>query len=703
MRPVHHRGTRSGQPILSPSIDIVPAENIAAASPATTPEPAATDAAYHAHLVATGGDPTVRPQDDLYRHVNGRWLAEAEIPADRARYGEFHRLAEEAERDVRAIVEAADGSPEASLESRQVATLYASFMDTAAIEAAGTQPLEEDLALVAGAAGRTELARVIGALAATGVGGPFGLYVDTDAGDPDSYALHLYQSGLGLPDESYYRDEANAALREAYPGHVARQLVLATEADEPTAHARATAILALETRLAAGHWDRVKDRDAVATYNPTTRAELAVALDGFDLAAYAEGLGLTDAMLEHVVVREPDYLQAFAQAWREVDLETWRTWLAWRVVRSRAPYLTDAISAENFDFYGRRLTGAPQQRERWKRGVGFVEGAVGDAVARLYVAEHFPPEHKARMDALVQRLVEAYRVSIQDLEWMTPATREKALEKLAAFTPKIGYPARWKDYSDLAVGPDLLANVRAANRHETARELTKLGGPVDRDEWFMTPQTVNAYYNPGMNEIVFPAAILQPPFFSPDASDAANFGGIGAVIGHEIGHGFDDHGSEYDGAGRLVNWWSPEDKVEFERRTRALVDQYDAVRPTQLVEGPHVNGQLTLGENIGDLGGLGIAITAYRLARADRAASPEGTTDDDEAAGLRELFEAWGLIWRCKGRDAEVLRLLTVDPHSPEEFRCNGVVRNLDEFHEVYGVQPGDALWLEPSERVRIW
>lgn len=665
----------------------------------------------NADLIASGGDPAVRAQDDLYRHVNGRWLATAEIPSDRARYGEFHRLAEEAEQHVRELVEQAvadpAGGPEPS-ETAKVAALYAAFMDTEGIEAAGTAPLEADLALVRAATDRPGLARAMGALERTGVGGAIGLFVDTDSDDPNAYALYLTQSGIGLPDESYYREETNAAIREAYPGHVARQLALTTGVDNTTAQRQAATILALETRLAAGHWDRVKDRDAVATHNPTSYAELAALLDGFDLEAWAEGAGLTEAMLAHVIVREPSFLTALAAAWREEDLETWRTWLTWRVVRSRAAFLTDAIVQENFDFYGRTLTGAPELRERWKRGVAFVEGAVGDAVARLYVAAHFPQENKERMDALVENLIAAYRASISSLEWMTPATRAKALEKLEKFTPKIGYPSRWKDYSALVLpaGADLLTLVRAASEWETARELGKLGGEVDREEWFMTPQTVNAYYNPGMNEIVFPAAILQPPFFSPEASDAANYGGIGAVIGHEIGHGFDDQGSQYDGTGALVNWWTDTDRAEFESRTKALIAQYDAFHPTQLAGSEHadahVNGALTIGENIGDLGGLGIAIKAYRIALA--AASPDGVVDPEtERAGLRELFEGWGLIWRSKGRDAEVLRLLTIDPHAPEEFRCNGVVRNIDEFAQVYELAPGDALWLDPAERVRIW
>ncbi len=682
----------------SPSIDVV-----------TTPNPA-----HNAELIATGSDAAVRPQDDLFRHLNGRWLAEFEIPADKARYGEFHRLHDEAERNVRAIIEGAAADLTGGVdptETAKVAALYTAFMDTAAIEAAGIAPLRADLDPIEAAADKTALARIMGELQSTGVGGAIAPYVEPDADHPGVYAFYLTQSGLGLPDEAYYREDAHAATREAYLAHVARQLgqTLGLSADEAEAQART--VFDLETRLASGHWDRVKDRDAVATHNPLAPDELTALLPGFDLAAWAEGLGLAGGLTElpvRIIVREPSFLETFAAAWTAEPLETWQAWLTWRVVRTRAPFLTEAVVEENFDFYGRTLTGAPELRERWKRGVAFVEGALGDAVARIYVDRHFPPKHKARMDELVEHLVEAYRASITDLPWMTPATREKALAKLDAFTPKIGYPVRWKDYSTLdleGLAGDLVAMDRAATRHEWQRELDKLGKPVDRDEWYMTPQTVNAYYHPLLNEIAFPAAILQPPFFNAAGSDAANFGGIGAVIGHEIGHGFDDQGSQFDGTGALVNWWTDEDRTEFEKRTKALIEQYDAFVPAQLTppqESDHVNGALTIGENIGDLGGLGIAIKAYRLALA--AAAPHGVVDPEtEREGLRELFEGWALVWREKGRDAEIRRLLAIDPHSPSEFRCNGVVRNLPEFYEVYGVQPGDGMWLDPEQRVRIW
>ncbi|PFG19938.1 M13 family metallopeptidase [Serinibacter salmoneus] len=654
-----------------------------------------------AALLATGGDPAVRAQDDFFRHVNGRWLREHEIPADRSVDGQFHQLRDLAEEHVRAIVEeAAAAEGEVSADTARIAAMYNAFMDTEAVEAAGADPLEADLALIREARTREDLAAALGRLEETGVPGFLGLYVDSDPSDPDRYVLNVVQSGLGLPDPTYYTAEEMAAVREAYRAHLPRQLTICLGVSDADAAALADAVFGLESRLAAGHWDRVRSRDRLATHNPMTVAEWADLLTGFDLAGWAGAQGLDLQALETVVVRMPSFLEAAAQAWREEDLATWKAWLTWSVIRARAPYLHAAAALENFDFYGRTLTGATEQRERWKRGVALVEGALGDAVGRLYVARHFPPESKQRMDELVADLIAAYRDSISSLTWMTPETRARALEKLEAFTPKIGYPVRWRSYDALELGHDLLGNVRAANRVESARELGKLGGPVDRDEWHMTPQTVNAYYNPGMNEIVFPAAILRPPFFDPEASDAANFGGIGAVIGHEIGHGFDDQGSRTDGTGRLVDWWSTQDREEFEKRTAALIEQYNAYSPAQLDGSHHVNGALTIGENIGDLGGLGIAVKAFIAARE---ADGGFASQDERRAQLRELLTNWAIIWRSKARDERVIQLLTIDPHSPEEFRANGVLRNLDVFAEVFDLTPGDAMWLEPDQRVSIW
>ncbi|MFE6237538.1 M13 family metallopeptidase [Cellulosimicrobium sp. NPDC057862] len=655
-------------------------------------------------------DPVVRPQDDLYRHVNGRWLATHEIPADRAMDGAFRALHDQAEVHVREIItdlgaQVASGTGDVGADAAKVGALYASFMDTDRIEALGTTPLQTDLALVAAATTQAELTGALGALQRTGGAGAVGFWVDNDAKDPERYVAYLYQSGLGLPDEAYYREDQYAPVREKYVPHVARMLALAGVTAETWGAApedAAVRVLALETRLAAKHWDVVRDRDADLTYNPRTLAALADEAPGFDWRAWVLALGAPQGSLDDVVVREPDFAAGFAELWASEPLEDWKLWMVYHLVTARAPYLTDEVVEANFDFYGRTLSGAQEVRERWKRGVSVVEGALGEAVGAQYVARHFPPSHKARMEELVAYLVAAYRESITTLEWMTDETKEKALAKLEAFTPKIGYPVKWRDYSALVVeADDLVGNVRRAHAFEQDRELGKIGKPLDRDEWFMTPQTVNAYYNPGMNEIVFPAAILQPPFFDPEAEDAVNYGGIGAVIGHEIGHGFDDQGSKYDGAGRLEDWWTTTDREEFEKRTKALIAQYDAFRPAQLGEdGPHVNGALTIGENIGDLGGLSIALKAYRIALGrplDEAPVVDGLT------GIERVFLGWAQVWQSKGRDEEVVRRIATDPHSPNEFRCNGVVRNVDEFYAAYDVQPGDALYLAPAERVRIW
>lgn len=653
-------------------------------------------------------DPAARPQDDLYAHVNGRWAASHVIPPDRAMDGTFRALYDEAERQVRDIItdaaDAAVGGDAAGVEAK-IGALYASFMDTDAVEAAGLAPLRDDLALVDGATSSAALTEALGALQRTGGAGVVEFYVDNDAKDPDTYVVHLVQGGLGLPDEAYYREEQHAALLTAYRPHVARMLGLVRDVSGVVAAGDpddlAERVVALETRLAAAHWDVVKDRDADLTYNAMTLEELAGRAPGFDWRAWAVALGAPEGALDRLVVREPSFAEGFAQAWADVPLADWQAWATYHVVSSRAPYLTEELVQANFDFYGRTLTGTQEIRDRWKRGVGLVQGALGEAVGKVYVERHFPPTHKERMDALVGHLVEAYRESISRLDWMGEETRAKALAKLDAFTPKIGYPVRWRDYSALEVrADDLLGNVRRANAFEQDRELAKIGRPIDRDEWFMTPQTVNAYYNPGMNEIVFPAAILQPPFFDADADDAVNFGGIGAVIGHEIGHGFDDQGSKYDGDGRLEDWWTAEDRTEFERRTKALVDQYSGYSPAQLGGSHHVNGELTVGENIGDLGGLAIAITAYRIALGrplEEAPVLDGHT------GLQRVFLGWAQSWRTKGRDEEVVRRLATDPHAPDEFRCNGVVRNIDEFYTAFDVQPGDGLWLDPEDRVHIW
>jgi putative endopeptidase len=648
-------------------------------------------------------DDRIRPQDDLYSHINGRWLESYEIPPDRAADGAFRSLFDRAEGQVRDLINDAAATPAAAgTDQQRIGDLYASFLDEETVARIGVQPLLDELATIDAAADRATLAAVVGALQRTGVGGGTGVYIDTDSKDSTRYLLHLSQSGLGLPDESYYREEQHAEILAAYPRHIAAMFAL-VYGGRPEDHSdTAERIVALETKLAAAHWDVVKRRDAELTYNLRTFADLPAEAPGFDWAGWLAALGSSPEAAPELVVRQPDYLTEFAAAWASEDLEDWKRWLRWRLIHARASLLTDELVAEDFDFYGRRLSGTEQIRERWKRGVGLVEGLIGDALGKLYVERHFPPQAKARMDELVTNLREAYRVSISDLDWMTPQTRQRALAKLNKFTAKIGYPNKWRDYSKLEITrDDLYGNFRRGSAVSSDRELAKLGTPVDRDEWFMTPQTVNAYYNPGMNEIVFPAAILQPPFFDAEADDAANYGGIGAVIGHEIGHGFDDQGAKYDGDGNLVDWWTDHDRAEFDARTKALIEQYDQYVPRGLEgrhDAVHVNGAFTVGENIGDLGGLSIALLAYQLSLGAKAAPVI-----DGLTGPQRVFAGWAQIWRTKSRDAEALRRLAVDPHSPPEFRCNGVIRNIDAFYEAFDVSESDELYLDPQRRVRIW
>jgi putative endopeptidase len=520
------------------------------------------------------------------------------------------------------------------------------------------------------------------------------MWVDNDPGNPERYLLFIEQGGIGLPDESYYREETFAEIRTAYLAHLERMFTLAGLSD---AADRADRVFGIENRIAASHWDNVRCRDTHATYNLTPWAEFALAL-GPIAAPWREALDVADAVFDEVVVRQPSFIEDVRAVIESASHDELADWLRWQVISGLAPYLSDEVTVANFDFYGKTLTGTPQQRARWKRGVSFTEGSMGEAIGKIYVERHYPPAAKAAMDVLIANLTEAYRDSITNLEWMSPETKVRALEKLDKFTPKIGYPAKWRDYSSVTVhADDLVANVTAVAEFEFARELGKVGKPLDRDEWFMLPQTVNAYYNPGFNEIVFPAAILQWPFFNVNADPAANYGGIGGVIGHEIGHGFDDQGSEFDGDGRLSNWWTDDDRERFTQLTRSLIDQYNALEPAAL-PGHHVNGELTIGENIGDLGGLSIAWKAYQL-------SLDGKEPPviDGLTGAERFLLSWAQVWRQAARDEEALRLLTIDPHSPTEFRCNQIARNLDLFHETFGVTEGDPMWMDPSERVTIW
>jgi endothelin-converting enzyme/putative endopeptidase len=640
-------------------------------------------------------NPDIRPQDDLFGHVNGRWLETTEIPADRSAWGAFTMLAEQAEHDVRQIIEElAAGSPEPGSAAAKIGDLYASFMDEERIEALGADPIRPYLEELAAIGDHAGLAAFVGRLERQGGGGFFGAYVDTDDRNSERYLVNILQGGLGLPDESYYREDKFGDIRSAYVTHLTKMFTLAGWADPERA---AQQVMDLETELAKGHWERAATRDVIKTYNLMTLDEVKATAPSFAFDAWGAALGAAEDTFAEVIVREPSFLEHLSKTIDDVSLEDWKAWAAARVVRAAAPYLSSDFVDENFDFYGKTLNGTPELRARWKRGVTFVEGSIGEAVGEQYVARHFPPRAKEMMIELVDNLLKAYRASIEDLDWMGEETKQRAYAKLETFRPKIGYPDKFRDYSALEVSAtDLIGNARAAAAFETDRELRKIGSPVDRDEWFMLPQTVNAYYNPGMNEICFPAAILQKPFFDADAEPAENYGGIGAVIGHEVGHGFDDQGSQYDERGNMENWWTEEDRSAFQERADKLIKQYSEFEPRD-VPGEKVNGALTVGENIGDLGGITIALKAYEISLGGQEAPVvEGLT------GAQRVFYNFAHVWRTKRRREQMLQLLIVDPHSPAEFRAN-IVRNLDEFHDTFGTAPGDGLWLEPEDRVRIW
>jgi putative endopeptidase len=643
-------------------------------------------------VITANFDPTVRPQDDLFRHVNGGWLARTEIPADRSNYGTFTMLIDGAERDVRALIEAAaqsGGAP--GSEAQKIGDLYASYMDEAKAEELGAKPLQPLLAKVEAIKTKADLARTMGELVRLGVGGPVGGYVNTDGKKSDQYIIYQFQGGIGLPERDYYLDAKFKDKLDAYGPHIERMLTLAGVAD---AKAKAKTIVKLETDLARAHWVKADARDSNKTYNKMARADLMKAAPGFDWGAYYDASGAT--MAQEFIIGMPSYFTAFAKAADQQPLAAWKAWLEWNVVNAYAGVLNKELVDANFAFYGTVLNGTPEDRPRWKRGVAAVEGALGEAVGKLYVEKHFPPEAKVRMDAMIKNLIAAYKAGIEGLEWMSPETKQKALAKLATFNPKIGYPDQWRDYSKLEiVKGDLIGNLQRATAFEQDRNLAKLGKPIDRNEWFITPQTVNAYYNPGMNEIVFPAAILQPPFFDLAAEDAVNYGGIGAVIGHEIGHGFDDDGSKFDGAGNLVDWWTPADRTEFEARAARLGAQYDQFEP---LPGFKVDGKFTMGENIGDLGGVVLAHAAYKLSLGGKEAPViDGYTGD------QRFFIGWAQVWARKYRDDNLKLRIASDPHSPSEFRANGPIRNVPEFYAAFDVKEGDKLFLAPAERVKIW
>ena len=639
-------------------------------------------------------DPDVRIQDDLFRHVNGTWLNTTKIPADKPLTGAFMELRDQAEAAVRDIITTLEGGEPGSDEAK-IADLYASFMDEDAVERAGASPILPLLATIDSVETPLELTHLVGGFARQAVPGLVALQAEPDPGDPNRYVMFAGQGGLGLPDEEYYRLDAYAEIRTQYQAHVAASFALAGIED---AQAQAQQVFDLETEIAATHWDKVKCRDLRLMYNLMSLEEFAASCPGLHWREFLAGGDIAAEKMGELVAMQPSFFTEVSVLLTDDRLPAWRGWAKWRVISSLSPYLSSAFVDENFRFYGTVLSGTPELRERWKRGVGLVEASVGEAVGKIYVDHHFSSVAKERMDQLVENLIEAYRRSITDLDWMTEETKESALGKLAKFRPHIGYPKKWRDYSSLVVTrDDLIGNVMRVADFEVNRALNKIGQPIDREEWLMTPQTVNAYYHPLKNEIVFPAAILQPPFFNEHADDAVNYGGIGAVIGHEIGHGFDDQGSTCDGDGMLRNWWTDKDREAFEERTKALIDQYNVLEPAQ-APGHRINGQLTIGENIGDLGGLSIAFKAYQIAHEG---SPEPALDGYTSE--QRLFLSWAAVWQAKVRTEMVLQRLATDPHSPPEFRCNQIVRNLSEYYTAFNVRESDALWLDEDQRVKIW
>lgn len=648
----------------------------------------------HSGIALSNIDHSVRPQDDLYQHVNGAWLKSTTIPDDRPLEGTFTALRDGAELAVREIIEEAAGKgPAASGIERKIGDLYNSFMDEAAVEAKGMDPIRARLDEVFATTSSRELVALAGRLFRADVSGLFYIYPAPDAGNPDRVLLYTGQGGLGLPDESYYREEKFVPTVEAYRDYVGTMFGMAGIADPAAAAAR---VVALETALASHHWDNVTLRDPQKTYNLRSAEQLNELFPLLD--TWFEAADIVPDKRQEIVVSTPDFFAGAAALLVSESLPVWQEWLALRVINSAAPYLSSAFVDANFAFYGTTISGTPRNKDRWKRGVAVVEAALGEAVGQIYVARHFPESHKERMQTLVANLIEAYRQSITDLSWMGEDTKAEALRKLGAFRAKIGYPDEWIDYSAVTIDPsDLLGNVERAHNADVDRHLDEVGKPVDLNKWLMTPQTVNAYYHPMLNEIVFPAAILQPPFFTADADDAVNYGGIGAVIGHEIGHGFDDQGSQFDGTGELRNWWTEDDRKAFEALTSRLVDQYNVLSPSA-APGHTVNGRLTLGENIGDLGGLTIAYKAYRL-------SLDGQEPPvlDALTGEQRFFVSWAAAWRQVIRGEEAIRRLATDPHSPNEFRTNAIARNLDAFHAAFSVTEEDGMWMPPEERVSIW
>jgi predicted metalloendopeptidase len=641
-------------------------------------------------------DPGVRVQDDFYGHINGRWAKATQIPASKARWGTYDQLRETAQEQVRTILDATVKQPGAvGSETRKIADLYESFMDETTRNVLGIKPLQADLARIAALREKKDLPALMAYLSRTGVSTPFSLDVYQDARDATRYAVYASQSGLGLPDPDYYLKDDDAKLSAARAAYVQHVQTLLTMVGDTDAAAHAADILGLETALAKVQWTRVESRDVLKTYNPVAFDALAESAPGFDWADYLMAAGFA-GKTDFLVLRQPSYITAIAALMQSVPLETWQRYFTWHVLASYAPYLSGAFVDARFAFTGKTLRGVPQNEPQWQLAQRFVDSAMGEAVGKLYVAKYFPPESKARVQIMVDNVLGAFRDGIAALDWMGPQTKKEALTKLATFRPNIGYPDTWRDYSKLKTQKDdLVANVRAARIFAYERGADKLGQPVDRGEWSMTPQTVNAQYSPLKHAITFPAALLQPPFFNVDAEDAVNYGAVGTSIGHEISHGFDDQGSQYDGLGNLRNWWSTEDRTNFTLRAAGLIQQYAAFSP---VPGYFVNGRFTLGENIGDNSGVAIAYKAYR-----RSLGGKPSPVIDGLSGEQRLYIGFGIKYRSLQREDAAIMQIKTDPHSPGEFRVRGTVANQPGFYEAFGIRPGDKMYLPPAQRVIMW
>lgn len=683
------------------ALSVALALGVAACSPQQSTESSATEQAQaDTQQQLTSGldlkdfNTSVRPQDDLFTYVNGGWVEKTEIPADRSRIGSFNELRDENQKRLRNLIEtAAKSSPEPGSNADKIGDFYKSYMDVERLNSLGYQPIAEDLEAIANLQNHDQVAAHFAQMARFGISSPFGFYVYADAKNPDVNTMYMSQSGLGLPDRDYYlKDEEKfIEIREAYKAYIKDILALV---DYAQAEAAADAVLELETKLAEVQWSRVESRNADKTYNKKTMDEVKAMMADFNLGAYTEAAGI--ATVQDAVVRQPSYFESFGNMFTDVPLETWKHYLSLRLVNGFANALSEEINDRRFAFYGKVLNGTPEQQPRWKRGVDATDGALGEVLGQLYVAEYFPPEAKERMETLVDNLIKAYGESIKELDWMSEETKQKALEKLSKFTPYIGYPSEWRDYSALVVTEDdLVGNYKRSSEFDYQENISKIGEPVKEEDWGMTPQTVNAYYSPVRNEIVFPAGILQPPFFDLNAEDAVNYGGIGAVIGHEIGHGFDDQGSKYDGDGNLQSWWTDSDREAFDERGAMLAAQYDTYEP---IEGVFVNGKLTLGENIGDLAGLTIAYRAYK-----DSLNGEESPVLDGFTGEQRVFLGWAQVWQTKQRDEYTRNQVLSDPHSPAYYRVNGTVVNVPAFYEAFDVKPGDEMYIPPEERVTIW